>query len=196
MKRYDISDYNEYVKAQLKRTSQKWGGKTFRVNLQKFIKLMKNVYEITGKIDSICCMGIRSGNEYHAFHGGHSGAYEGLNEFNDSEIYGVDLEGMVTGVGKNCFPYDFSKLPKDWENKFGMVYSNSLDHAFDVKLALDEWYRVTRPNGFIVLELSSGRINKADINSFEPEDMNTLFDETKFEKIKVWGMNVLLRVIK
>jgi hypothetical protein len=205
MRRYNITDYNEYIKNQLKRTNKKWGGKTFRVNLQSFIRLMKDVYTITGKVDSICCMGIRNGNEYYAFKGGYYDHYRGLDDFKDSIIYGIDLDGRVTGVGTNCFGYDFNKLPKDWENKFGMVYSNSLDHAFDVKQTIDEWYRVTKANGFIVLTLSGAMENPCDLYSFADEDLELLFPKDKFEIIKVWssnkfpnkiGLSVLLKVIK
>lgn len=198
MRRYDITDYKIYLKQQLKRTNQKWGGKTFRRSLQQFIRLMKEVYAITGKVDNICCMGIRNGNEYYAFKGGYYDNYRGLDEFKDSVIYGVDLDGRVTGVGQNCFGYDFSKLPKDWENKFGMVFSNSLDHAFDVPETLKEWHRVTKKDGFIVLVLSTENIGIADINSFELSDVDS-FDKTLFDVVKVWtkhSINVLLKVIK
>lgn len=39
---------------------------------------------------------------------------------------------------------------------FDLVYSNSLDHSFDPKLALTVWLEQLNPTGKLVIELSSG----------------------------------------
>jgi hypothetical protein len=191
MKRYDIDDYQEYVKIQQKRALSKWSAKTFLGQASHFRKLMNDIYVIIGKMKDICCMGIRNGNEYFAF--------QKLDNFNGSNIYGVDICGEVTAVGKNCYVYDFNKLPKDWSDKFNMVYSNSLDHAFNVEETLNEWHRVVKNNGYIVLTLSRAKNTKSDLYSFEKDDVNTMFDKDKFKIIKVWDkeyFDVLLQVIK
>jgi len=206
MKRYDIEDYEEYKKIQIERSTDKWGAATF--NRKMFFKILlttipKMWVTYTGKClrpERICCMGIRNGNEYKAFRD----ARMLFSEIGQAKIYGVDINPEVEKVGDNCFAYDFNHLPVDWENKFDLIYSNSIDHAFKIKETLAEWWRLLQHNRFMLLTMASGgKIFKTDIYDFTEADCEELFDKNKFEVRNVWQeygqkneFNVLLRIKK
>jgi len=194
MKRYSANNYSEYKKAQIERSAHKWGSLTFSKQLAYFINLL----DIFRKIDNatfktIGCMGIRKGNEYDAFK-------EHIN-FKDSIVYGIDINPKVEKVGPNCYCKDFSNLPKQWENYFDIVYSNSLDHAFDVAKTISEWYRVCKK--YLILTLATGtEVDRNDMYSFVKEDIDKLFDAKRFKVLWVEDSNdltkfsIILSVIK
>ena len=123
-------------------------------------------------------MGIRYKNEYEAF--------QEFDKLKNSIIYGVDINPKVVSVGKNCYCYDFTHLPDGWNNKFDLVYSNSLDHAYNVKETLDEWHRIS--NRYLFLTLANHKVTKVDLHSFTEKDIDGLIGN-KFHLIKKWDMS-------
>ena len=161
MKRYSIDNYDKYVDTQINRGRSKWGSLTFNPRMHRSI--LHDVHEYTKDAQTICCMGIRNGNEYKEF--------KEHEAYKNAEIYGVDIVPEVTKVGDNCYAYDFNILPDEWENKFDLVYSNSLDHAFDVNITLVEWRRVTKDGGYILIVASNiDKVTESDIYTFIPDD--------------------------
>jgi hypothetical protein len=125
----------------------------------------------------ICCLGIRDGCEYLGF--------QKLELAGENNIYGVDINPQVTEVGKNCYCHDFSHLPEDWTNKFDFIYSNSIDHAYDIKEALKEWHRIG--TGYLFISFSGGRVCRSDIYSISTEeDIKEVIDPELFEIVKTW----------
>lgn len=170
--------YAYYKKMQIHRSETKWGSHAFWDNIIYFKNVVLEVQRIYGIPKSICCMGIRNGNEYKGF--------QETIGFKDTIIYGVDINPNVIKVGSNCFSLDFSKLPMEWGKKFDWIYSNSLDHAFNVKEALIEWHRVCK--NYLILVLSScKKITSTDIYDFELKDVETLFDKKLFKVLKIWN---------
>ena len=179
MKSDNTQNYEDYKHSQLSRASKKWTMNTFWGNLDFFQEVVIKLNHDTGVPKSICCMGIRNGNEYFAF--------KQTVGFKDTEIYGVDIHENVRAVGPNCFAYDFQHLPKEWEKKFDWVYSNSLDHAFDVKKTLKEWHRICK--GYLILSLASfGKTSLSDKNDFDLSDIDTLFDKKLFEVLGFYDL--------
>jgi hypothetical protein len=194
MKRAIIVPYEDYKHTQIHRAEKKWGSRTFWNNIVYFNDTIQETLRlIKAYPDSICCMGIRGGNEYQAF--------KEIAGFQKCDIYGVDISQMVTKVGPNCFAYDFAKLPKEWEKKFDWVYSNSIDHAYNIDETLKEWHRVCK--GYILLTMSNETdVDFSDVYSFTMNDINVVFDKKLFEVIRVWQIkgadttfNVLLKII-
>lgn len=201
MQKNILENYEEYKQRQLSRTKIKWGSKTFWDNLSEFLKLARDTQKIVGDVKEICCMGIRNGNEYFAFQGMDIKRVkrDDLKSFNEPIVYGIDLDGRVTGVGSNCYCKDFSKLPEEWKDKFDLVYSNSIDHCFNLEETLNEWHRITKPNGYILLALSGANCTACEFYQFEKGDEETMFDKNKFDIVKVWkdrNLDVLVKVKK
>jgi len=173
MKKYKVNDYQQYKRNQVQRAGRKWGSTTFNDGIDTFDKEVESLVE---EPTVIGCMGIRSGNEYTAF----------KERFSSAKVYGVDIHPDVKKVGKNCFAYDFNHLPKEWAGKFDLLYSNSIDHAFDVGRTISEWVRVTKQGGYLCLRFAktAAGVSRTDIYGFEEGDIKDLFSE--IETIKTW----------
>jgi len=207
MKKSDrVSDYHDYLTIQKERSIAKWHSVSFDEKM--FIKtllsaLPEMIVARTHKVlrpDNICCMGIRNGNEYNSLK-----KYQAsITEISKSKIFGVDLTPYVEKVGDNCFAYDFNKLPKDWLNKFDFIYSNSIDHSYNIQETITEWHRLLKNDRYMLLQMStSEKVCSTDIYSFKEDDCLKLFSEKMFEIMYIWKeykqkdfFNVLLRIIK
>ncbi len=199
------ANYDEYRDTQITRSRAKWASVTFDEKL--FYKtlltaLPKMAVSSTGKClkpERICCMGIRNGNEYKSF----KKIQKTLTELEGAHIYGVDIAPEVVKVGPNCFVRDFNSLP-DWENKFDFIYSNSLDHSFEVEKTISEWWKCLKHDRFMLLQLSTAdKVCRTDVYSFEESDVPKLFSPRQFEIRNVWteygqkdSFNVLVRIVK
>ncbi len=181
MKKYmdEKYTYEQYEAIQKHRSDRKWGTQNFNADI--LFSMLDKVIDDIFETKTVVCMGIRKGNEYSSI--------KDYKKFrNLPEIYGVDINPKVTGVGDNCFCFDFSKLPKEWGDKFDLLYSNSLDHSFDVNDTLKEWSRVVRKGGYLLLDLSVGiGVDKSDIYSFSMNDIAGLFEDIEgLSLINTW----------
>lgn len=72
----------------------------------------------------------------------------------------------------------FDALPHAWSGQFGIVFSNSFDHAYEPYATAAEWWRLLRPDGYLVLDFPQqqragtvdpvGRLDLADIARLFP----------------------------
>jgi len=95
----------------------------------------------SSKLEGVC-MGSRSGEEMiilEKFLG------EGAN------VVGVEITENAKNL-PNTIIADFHELPKNMAKKFDFVYSNSHDQSNNPKLAFNEWIKVLKPGGLLVLE--------------------------------------------
>lgn len=105
-------------------------------------------------------------------HGTRNGAELGY--FRDAfKAYGFDAEVLGTEISTTAtdFPdtiqHDFhDPLPLDVPQTYHIVYSNSLDHAYDGAKAVDAWLDQLEPEGVLVVEHSTDdepdKVNKLD----------------------------------
>jgi SAM-dependent methyltransferase len=172
-------DYKDYLKWQKERALKKWGLKEYAKVLfkQNFKAMWREVSGVIGQPKVIGCMGIRNGAEY----------FEFKQYLPESVVYGIDIQEKVVEVGENCYCCDFNNLPKDWEEKFDLLFSNSLDHSFEVTETIEEWRRVTKKGGFILIQFSSQprSLSYTDRYSFEEADIPILFPANKYELISM-----------
>lgn len=194
MKRAGLNNYTVYKRIQKSRAKEKWGSVTFDGVL--FGKMMEHVKEYIVNSKMAVCMGIRKGNEYEEI--------KKIKFLSLDRVYGVDIHPKVKKVGTYCYAYDFNKLPKKWENKFDLLYSNSIDHAFDIKKTLGGWWRVVKGGGYLVLNMSAcDVVSFSDLYAFVEGDYKEFVDMDKFDVVEEWGedeqvksFNLLLRVKK
>ena len=136
------SSYDEYVRHQVEK-SNIMGGKfindidDFEIELKD--RLICDKIDFKGK--SVLCLGARFGQEVRAFNS--------LGCFS----VGVDLNpGVKNG---NVLIGDFHNLI--WgDSCIDIIYTNSLDHSFDLKKVLNEIKRVLKNDGIFVVELNAG----------------------------------------
>lgn len=186
-------DYKEYIKQQVVRAESKWGRKPeFNEPFKKNLKHTLNKLNV-GQPKSICCMGIRDGTELFVF----------KELFPQAEVVGTDITENIKTIkteGKvKVYLQDFNNLPQGWTDKFGLVYSNSLDHSYDPKNTLKEWHRVT--SKYILLELSTHSETNIE-HTFTWGDLPTLFPPEMFSRLETWEtpkrkiLTVLTEVVK
>lgn len=187
--------YQQYLKNQITRAESKWARKPhyndiFKANL---LTAWKSAKDLLGDPKEICCMGVRDGTEM----------FEFKNYYRKATVWGVDITKNIFTIrlipGVKVELKDFNDLPKEWVNKFDLVFSNSLDHAFDPIKTVEEWYRVCK--GCMFLELSTTRDNLIEHN-FADDNLDTLFPPKLFERLKTWEtpdrniVSVVVKVIK
>jgi SAM-dependent methyltransferase len=142
LKSKEYDSYGEYLRHQKEKLDVVGDG--FRSEIDKFegilrARLRNDKIVWNGK--SVLCLGARLGQEVRAFNG--------LGCF----AVGVDLNPGKDN--KNVVVGDFHDLV--WRSScVDVVYTNSLDHSFDVNRVIDEIRRVLKRDGIVVLDLNLG----------------------------------------
>jgi hypothetical protein len=95
------------------------------------------------------CHGVRRGNEQRWF-----------SEQLGIEVLGTDISETATQF-PNTVQWDFHEVNPEWVGTFDFVYTNSHDHAYDPKKALDAWVGQLRPGGAVFLEHTMGHATDA-----------------------------------
>lgn len=173
--------YNDYLQKQITRAESKWGRKwdydeifkqTLHLSLDEIDDYIKDS-------ESICCMGCRSGTE----------VFEFKERYPEAKVYGVDITDRVetirTHLDVKISLQDFNHLPLAWADKFDLVFSNSIDHAFNPKQTIQEWYRVSKKGGYLFLEFSKTPANNIE-HSFKLKDIPELLPTKQFEHLLIW----------
>lgn len=187
-------NYKAYLKLQVGRAESKWGRKGIYQN-DFIIRFHEDWKEIKNQIkpEKIICMGCRDGTELFEFRMSCRG----------SSVVGVDITENIKTIrvskmeGVSVKVCDFSDLPDEWENHFDLVYSNSLDHAYDPYQTVKEWHRVCK--GHLFIQLATANVPNQIEHCFEAKDIPELFPSDLFEVLKVWEsdtLNVFAKVIK
>ena len=70
-----------------------------------------------------------------------------------SEILGTDISPTAT-MFPATIQWDFNERNPEWEGIFDVVYSNSHDHAFNLRNTLATWIQTLNNGGVIILEHS------------------------------------------
>ena len=91
----------------------------------------------------VVCHGTRNGYEQRV-----------LNSVLNCEVIGTEISSTATEFPMTI-QADFHEARPEWDQKADMVYSNSLDHAYDPAQALRAWARSVRDRGIIVLDKAS-----------------------------------------
>lgn len=180
-------DYKEYLKLQVGRAENKWARKPPHDEIfrQKLLQDWNHIKEYVIEPDRVICMGCRDGTE--------------LFEFRvfcpSAKILGVDITENIHSIrvskvhNVSVRLHDFSRLPKDWGKHFDLVFSNSLDHAYDPYATIREWHRVCR--GFLFIQLAiENRPNQIE-HCFEETDIPKLFPNDLFDVKEVWTSGTL-----
>lgn len=86
------------------------------------------------------------------------GTRQGLEQQWFAEALGADVIGTEIADTATDFPntvqWDFHDDNPDWHQQFDFIYTNSFDHAYDPKKALDNWMKTLAPGGICILEHS------------------------------------------
>lgn len=165
------ADYETYLDTQLTRTYSKR-----QMNLPD--RTVDLIDKISDYIDlssfDVLCVGVRNTNEIRYFQSKQIKTIIGIDLFSEEDLV------QVMDMHKMDFP----------NNSFNLIYScHSLEHAFDAAQVAQEFIRVSRPGGTIVIEVPVNfQVQGADLIDFESyENILDLFNP-HVEKI-LWAEN-------
>ena len=146
---YDsYQDYLEHQKAKLETHEFGQYDEEFRQALRERLRPL----ELEWRGRSVLCLGARIGSEVKAF---------------------LDLGAFAVGIDLNpgrenryVVQGDFHNLPYA-PNSIDVVYTNSLDHVFDLERMAKEVLKVLKPGGLFLVEAVHGRDQGIDPGFFE-----------------------------
>ncbi len=166
---------NEYRKIQIERSRLKFNYS--RVSILDILSKMNIIKHNGYKNGPIICMGVRNGREINLFKAaknmflakliylfevkryGFSSlisflenlfTQNNINCITDNGVYGVELNPDLKR--KDVFIGSFDKMPDDFENKFELVYSNSFDQSLDPHKTANEWMKVIKNQGYMIID--------------------------------------------
>jgi SAM-dependent methyltransferase len=146
--------YDVYLRDQLQETLRKKRLKR-EVHLEviPLIDMLASKYDIAGK--SILCIGCRNTDEIRHFRKRGAGHVIGI------DLYSSNPEILIMDMHDLKFP----------DGSFDVVYSrHSFEHAFDKQRAAQEFMRVLRSDGLVVIEVPGKYKGGADYNRFDDVD--------------------------
>jgi len=179
-KKHDF-DYEEYKRIQTE-TNKKKLDRVFETeeNIRMLSDYLKtNLDEIKFGL----CHGTRRGKEQEWFM-----KYLG----NDVKVIGTEISDTATQF-PNTIQWDFHEIKPEWVNSVDFIYSNSLDHSYDMKYCLKQWCKCLRKNGICIINGSTGHkkifSSKSDPAGYSKKSLiqliNNIAEEVK--DIEVFG---------
>ena len=138
---YEYDSYEHYKEIQTYHNKRKldnvWADER---TLNRAANFLLTEFKDNSKICGIC-HGTRNGFELNY-----------LSNFSDKfEVIGTDLSTTASDF-PNTFEWDFHNVKDEWVNSSEFVYSNSLDHAWKPKIALQTWLAQLKANGILIIE--------------------------------------------
>lgn len=103
--------------------------------------------ERTSPLRSGLCHGVRRGSEQQWF-----------SERLGIPVIGTDISDTARDY-PNTTQWDFHERKPEWFGAFDFVYTNSHDHSYDPKKAIDAWVEQLTDGGMLVLEHSAEHAN-------------------------------------
>ena len=202
MKIQKVESRETYIQDQIKRSSKKFlyckvGFEDVHVYKKVF---KKNSIKVEGPV---LCLGTRNGREIDLFRNiffgnsflnllikifqikrrGYSPLLPFLESFKRSDkedlrnISAIGLEINPEASRKDTIIGSFDDMPKDWEDTFTVLYSNSFDQSQDPIRTANEWKRVAAPGAIIIIGFSTTPPTDSDpVGDLTLNDFIELFD--------------------
>jgi SAM-dependent methyltransferase len=148
-------DYERYRRAQIDANHNKINSNWVYKPAIQF--LSKYVLAHTSLPLFAICHGTRRGNEQAWFR-----EYLG----DRADVIGTEISDTATQF-PHTVQHDFHELRDEWVGRAAFIYSNSWDHAYDPAKALRTWVKSLRPDGFLILEYTSGH-NEDNVTLADP----------------------------
>jgi len=141
----DYASYEEYLTHQKQKLEEilkmkggfsNWDICEYRL---KFYSRFRHLPDLLPRDAVIVCCGARQGTEVEVLH-----------DLGFRQAYGIDLnpgpDNRIVRVG------DFMKMENP-DNSVDLLYTNCVDHAFDLEKLIHEHSRVLKPDGFLLYDI-------------------------------------------
>ncbi|MFX1259945.1 MAG: methyltransferase domain-containing protein, partial [Promethearchaeota archaeon] len=144
----DYNNYEEYKTHQIQKFDEIikiYGGFSNKIIAKyriTFYNRFKHLHKYLPKSAIILCAGARQGTEVEVLH-----------DIGFKNAYGIDLN---PGPKNKFVRYgDFMHLDCP-DSSLDLIYSNSIDHAYNLESLFTEHARAIKPKGFVLYDLASG----------------------------------------
>lgn len=152
----DDTDYATYLTVQKFRHAKK------RHKFQKpkyYNQIFENARPFIREGANIICMGSRNNYE---------------RSFIGAALHDLKVNVKSLDIGEKSdadYMIDFSNLPQDWNEKWDVIFSNSIDHAINPTATFFEWMRTLKADGIIIIQIdiTNQQISEKDCNKFSLE---------------------------
>jgi SAM-dependent methyltransferase len=170
-KYYTKENFNkgEYTAAQIKRHALKRAKHRSTETYEHACKsLIPFLPEEFSKLEMIC-LGTRNNWERDVF----------KSLLKKVEVYSLD----IAPASNADYIMDFNSFPSDWENKWDIIYSNSIDHSISPDDCFKEWVRILKPGGIMYTDWDTQNSEKvtptaADCSIFSKEAVEKAIEES------------------
>ena len=186
MKVYSLQSRPDYLNTQIKRSRQKFGyckvSAKDPLHYFRIINHYCHYHGLEGVRGPVLCLGVRNGREVDLFRAalthpalgriisatelpiqGFRSPLDFIASLHRSRtaqphppsVLGVEIN--PTAARSDIWIGSFDDMPSEWEDSFPTVYSNSFDHAQDPRQTVQEWLRVTKPGGFLIITFDANK---------------------------------------
>jgi len=158
----DDSNYGKYCETQIERHAKKKGKRRQIEHYQKCADVLGRFVEARSQM---VCLGTRNNHERDVF----------TRELSSKQVKVFSLD--IAPDSDADFVMDFNRFNGNWEGKWDIVFSNSIDHAIDATEVFEEWVKIVRCGGYLMLGFNVGDmdISGSDCNAFEDEQVVAFF---------------------
>jgi len=168
----NAEQYAEYIRVQIERRNLKKDKKRDELYYKKFFDELIEYLDNSRHYEMIC-YGTRNNNERDLWK-------HWFNQFKyDVSVYSLD----IASGSEADFVCDFNKLPSDFENRWNIIFSNSLDHAVDATETLFGWIKSLKSGGLAIVFLCYGTTpSNTDCSTFDNPSANAFVEDNKDNK--------------
>lgn len=135
---YGADGYERYKAVQIfhnkRKLSRVWADDVTLGYIAEYVR------KAVGVVERGLCHGTRNGYEQRV-----------LKELLGCTVVGTEISDTATQFA-DTIQWDFHEPKADWIGHFALIYSNSLDQAFDPRKALRTWADQLSPRGVLILE--------------------------------------------
>jgi len=177
-------DYKRYQEEQIKRHFQKRDNKKDKEHYQLCAKETIDLIPCNAEM---ICMGTRNNFERDEWQ-------EGLQNKN-TKVYSLDIAGRA----EPDFKCDFNYLPTNWNEKWDIIFSNSIDHSIDAEKTFYKWFSVLKSGGIMIIGFDEHLgLAPADCCAFEKNNVREFVTEENklFEYIKTIELSYDYHVLR
>lgn len=157
-------DMDEYIRSQTIANRKKI---TRVFEYEENIEMLSNY--LKNKLETITfgiCHGTRRGKEQEWF-------IKNLN----CDVFGTEISDTATQF-PNTIQWDFHEIKEEWIDHFDFIYSNSLDHSYDIQYCVSQWAKCLRKNGLMIINGTTAHqtlfTNKADVGGFSKTEIQDI----------------------
>jgi len=149
MKLFKHDSYEDYKKVQ-QEVAENGENNVWVSNVELEI-MAKHMLSNMPRVSFGICHGVRNGYEVE-----HLKRYivdersKNVTFSTDPSVYFVDIIGTeisdFASKYEDVIQWDFHNVKDEWLEKADFIYSNSIDHSYDPRLALSRWFTCLKPN--------------------------------------------------